>query len=120
LQLIDLGIVETPPGASTPLSGSIISPEADSLLEIGVTQILLTQIEDEETDFVLLMNLHGKLTSVVSQETVWTNDQIVYVSAPAELIVWTEPGTDYLENEIAYGLNELSEEIWEQLFGSGE
>lgn len=116
-RIVDLGRVDALPSPDLPEYQDIMPSDVDTVLELGLTQIALVQIEEQETDFSLLINMHGALTALAGQETIWSNDQMVYVSTPANMAEWTAPKGAYLRTEINQGLRALSREISIQIFG---
>jgi hypothetical protein len=116
-KLVDLGTAEETASFRAEDYESLAARGVDTTLEIKILQIALFQDEDEDSEFALLINIYTTLTAAGGRENVWSDDQVVYVSEPAEISLWTSPTSGHIQTEIQTGIETIAQEIGAQLFG---
>jgi len=95
--------------------GSSAAP--DTVLEIAITEIALTGEGGSDPSFSLSISAGARLIRVSDNQLLWSDARIPYVSAPADVPVWTATDSDHLESEINSGLAALAQQIYGLVFG---
>lgn len=84
-KVLDLGTVDATTSSVATDYQRFSASGVNTALEIGIAQIALFKDESDEGSFALLINMCAQLSDVAEQKSLWSNDQIIYVSRPGDI-----------------------------------
>ena len=109
--VVSLGSVDAPQDENLSISDFVREQGVDGMLETGVAQVALVREDLNSFNFFLMISAYARLSSASSEDPLWVDNQIIFISDPAPFLVWTAVGSNRAETETERGLGLLAERI---------
>jgi hypothetical protein len=117
--IADLGMGRADDPAPQPDYALFVAHGVDTVLEVGIAQIVLGGEGGRDPALVLAMSARSRLIHIPDNRVLWSDDQVTYKSSSKDFSVWSANDYVLLKSELENGLDTLARDIAGKVFGTG-